>query len=120
MSKHKKQPIIRILNPLPESSSYTSLKRASQYVADGKAVWDSNCIRFIHPGQVQMALDRERILSLRRSPDQAGYDGVGMMTVDQAQGLPLAGPAQILFNKGNNRMPALRIRCSVLSKITLE
>ena len=120
MSKKVKSPAIKIINPVPGGSAWTSIKRANRFVDDGRAIWEKNCIRFVHAGQLQLALNKARDISLRRTPQEIGYDGVGMMRIDQIQGLPLTGPAQKLVTLGSNRMPVRPPRCIIKTEVSMK
>ena len=64
MSKRKKQPTIQILNPGPDGSTYTNLRRALRHIDNGTAVWaGAGAIRFIERGRNFLARERQ----IRRS-----------------------------------------------------
>ncbi len=107
-----------ILNATQDGPRYTSERRARLYVKLGRAEWVSGAIRFLdNYKRLNLLLLTEQKIRLR-TQDQAGYDGIGMMTLDQAQGLPLAGPAARLFSKGG-RLALKHDNCRTISKITL-
>ncbi len=106
--------VVRILNPIPGGSAYTNLRRANGFVSFGNAVWEGGAIRFLLSRRGSLPLKTEIKL---RTQDQVGYDGLGMMTIDQAQGLPCAGPAARLFTKGGRLVPK-RENCHTISKIS--
>lgn len=107
---------VSILNPIVMGSSYTNLRKANKFVSSGRAIWVGNAIEFIKdPRRLYLALVAEKRLSM----DQAGYDGIGLITLDQAQGLPLAGPAERLFSKGGRFTPK-RDSCRTISKTCLQ
>ncbi len=113
MPNHKHT--INILNPTTGGASYTNLRKANKFVLSGRAIWVGGAIEFLRdPRRLFLALLTERKL---RTMDQAGYDGVGLMTIDQAQGLPCAGPAARLFTKGGRLVPK-RENCHTISKIS--
>ena len=111
MSKHKQQ-FIQILNP--SGSNYTTLKRAHSYVRAGRATWEGSALRlsvsWVEQTQASRgvapkfasikAFERYKRAYRLRTMDEAGYDAVNSMTLDQIQGLPLAGPAIKLIQKG--------------------
>lgn len=109
----------KILNPT--KSAYTTHRRALQYVQAGRATWEGNAIRLTdaYVRQCKQTEIHHYIKASRlRTMDEAGYDGVGQMTLDQMQGLPLAGPAEKLIMKGSSRFVPRAPHCkvTVLSK----
>lgn len=108
---------IQILNPVPNGSRYTNLRRANSFVRGGRAKWEGGALRFLDDtGRMHLCLLIERKV---RTQDQAGYDSIGLITLDQAQGLPLAGPAERLFSKGGRFTPK-HDSCRTISKISLK
>ncbi len=126
MSKHK-QTFVQILNP--SGSPYTSLKRAHEYVRAGRAIWDGPAIRFtsvwleqtragagIKPFFASLKSFEAYKLAYRlRTMDEAGYDSIDTMTVPQLQGLPLAGPAIKLIQKGKVHFTPRAPRCKTFA-----
>jgi hypothetical protein len=92
----KKNYTVTIQNPPVGGSGYTNLKRALHFVHLDRAEWvNSRTIKFVHLLHTQQCIDAE--IKLARA--HFACDDV-MATLDQAQGLPLAGPAIRLFSKG--------------------
>ncbi len=58
---------VRILNPEPGGSKFTSFKRASKYVRDGRADWYKGAIKFKATGDERL-LSRNVVNELRRIP----------------------------------------------------
>ncbi len=117
LSKHKT--VVQILNATQDGPRYTSVRRARLYVSLDRAEWVGKAIRFLdNYKRLNLLLLTENKIRLR-TQDQAGYDGVGMMTIDQAQGLPCAGPAARLFTKGG-RLALKHDNCRTISKINLK
>jgi len=76
MSRRKKQPIVHIFNPLPESSQYTSMRRAKRLVASGRArfLWHREIeIYTARPTRERELIQREIKLLHSRDPDRYDY-----------------------------------------------
>ena len=70
VSKRKRTRTIRISNPLPGSTEYTSLRRARHYVVGGRAIWvGSNAIEFVLCPAVTERRWIQRELTMRRQAD---------------------------------------------------
>lgn len=106
LSKHKV--VIQIANPLPGGSNYTNPRRAHHFIATGRAVAVGPfAIRFVSRAELERQIAAEIKLryagmTINWKDPQAG----GLATTDQAQGIPMAGPAQKIFREGPARFKA--------------
>ena len=87
---------VRVLNPAPNGSEFSTHKRASLFVASGYAVWDGRHIRMIHTP-----------IEPRKPTDSTGlgYDRISRcMSLDEIAGLPCARPERALWGKDVRRL----------------
>lgn len=83
---------IRVLNPVSGKRTFISRRNAERYVSRGRARWRNGDIHFIEDSHDRAAAERSVALA-----SKAGYDRVGLMTMDQVAGLPMLGDVSKLF-----------------------
>jgi hypothetical protein len=87
--------VVRILNPLPGGAQFLSHRHALRYVKQRRAEWaGSKTIRFIERDHRHQSAGR-----LARIQTAAGYDGRGMLRLDEIKRLPCIDAVRLIAGR---------------------